>query len=106
MYLLQGLPFEYDVVVANLNSHRFPLEIEDVIALFLVKKYGCNQFIMLCINNLLLMLSTDNLQIKKDKVIAISQIVEEVFEEGVMVVAMALGINVPTVNYVSHLATR
>lgn len=31
MYLLQSLHFEYNVVVANVNSHCLPLEIEEVL---------------------------------------------------------------------------
>lgn len=35
MHLLQGLPFEYDAVIANINSHRLSLEVEEVLALLL-----------------------------------------------------------------------
>lgn len=35
MHLLQGLSYEYDVVVINVNSHRLSLEIKEVLALLL-----------------------------------------------------------------------
>lgn len=35
MYLLQCLPFEYDAIVTNINSHHQFLEIEEVLALLL-----------------------------------------------------------------------
>lgn len=35
MYLLQGLPFEYDAIVTNINSQRLALELEEVLALLL-----------------------------------------------------------------------
>lgn len=35
MHLLQGLSFEYDVVITNINSQFLSLEIEDVTVLLL-----------------------------------------------------------------------
>lgn len=35
MHLLQGLSFEYDSIIANVNSHRAPLDIEEVLAFLL-----------------------------------------------------------------------